>query len=99
MLMAPEGGGSSGLGSVAQRAAQPGPEVEKLDYFVGTWITEGMIAQGPWGAGAKSSWVATTKWMSGNFFVLGHWDFKMPPEPGGDGEEIFLMGYDTSRKV
>jgi len=34
---------------------KPGAEVKKLDYFVGTWATEGMVAQGPWGAGGKFS--------------------------------------------
>ena len=51
------------------------------------------------GAGGRFSWEETTEWMSGNFFVVGHWDFKMPPELGGDGQEIFLMGYDTNHNV
>jgi hypothetical protein len=37
----------------AQMASTPGPEVKKLDFFVGTWTSEGTIAQGPWGAGGK----------------------------------------------
>ena len=37
--------------------------------------------------------------MSGNFFVVGHWDFKMPTELGGDGEELFFMGYDPNQKL
>ncbi len=96
--MTAEGDFPRGRGSLEQSAAKPGPEVKKLGYFVGMWITEGTIAPGPWGAGGKFSWVETTKWMSGNFFMIGHWDFKMPPELGGDGEEIFVMGYDTNRK-
>jgi Protein of unknown function (DUF1579) len=87
------------LRSMAQTATPPSPEVGKLDYFVGTWRVEGTIASGPWGPGGDFSWTDTTKWMRGNFFVIGHWDFKTPPELGGDGEEIFIMGYDTSRKV
>jgi len=78
---------------------QPAPEVKKLGYFVGKWTTEGAIAQGPWGAGGKFGWTETTKWMRGKFFVIGHWDFQMPAEMGGDGEEIFIMGYDARRKV
>jgi len=87
------------LAPMAQMGAKPGPEVQKLGYFVGTWTTEGTVSSGPWGAGGKFSWAETTEWMSGGFFVIGHWDFKMPPELGGDGKEIFLMGYDTNRNV
>ncbi len=37
--------------------------------------------------------------MTGNFFVIGHWDFTMPHDLGGDGEEIFVMGYDARQSV
>lgn len=80
-----------------QAAGKPGPEVAKLGYFVGKWATKGTILPGPWGAGGEFSWTESTKWMSGQFFVVGHWDFKMPAELGGDGEEIFVMGYDMNQ--
>ncbi|MGA1988873.1 MAG: hypothetical protein ABSG72_21575 [Candidatus Sulfotelmatobacter sp.] len=44
----------------AQMSPTPGPEVKKLDYFVGAWAVEGTIAQGPWGAGGKFSSTDTT---------------------------------------
>jgi hypothetical protein len=87
------------LGPMAQKLAKPGSEVKKLDYFVGAWTTKGRIAPGPWGAGGKFSWAETTKWMNGNFFLIGNWDFKMPPELGGHGQEIFLIGYDTEQNL
>ncbi len=37
--------------------------------------------------------------MPGNFFVVGHKDFKMPPELGGDGKANSYMGYDTDKNV
>jgi hypothetical protein len=80
-------------------APKPAPEVQKLDYFAGDWTVEGMIFPGPWGSGGKFGWTDKTKWMSGKFFVVGHWDFTMPTELGGDGEELFVMGYDTREKV
>jgi len=83
----------------AQMAPKPGPEVKKLDYFVGSWSVEGTIAQGPWGTGGKFSSTDTTDWMPGGFFVEGHSDFKMPPEVGGDGKATSFMGYDTDEKV
>ncbi len=80
-------------------SVKPGPEVKKLDYFVGTWTTEGTIAQGPWGAGGKFSATGTSEWMDGNFFLASHGDFKMPAELGGDGKETSFMGYDTSENM
>ena len=78
------------------KAIRPKPvlEVNKLGYFVGRWATKGAILPGPWGGGGEFSWKETTKWMAGRFFVMGRWDFKMPAELGGDGEEIFVVGYD-----
>jgi Protein of unknown function (DUF1579) len=87
------------VSSWGQMGGKPGPEVKKLDYFVGTWTTEGTVQQGPWGAGGKFSSTATSEWMPGEFFVVGHGDFKMPPEIGGDGKETAVMGYDTTQNV
>jgi len=78
---------------------KPAPEVKKLGYFVGKWATKGMILPGPWGKGGKFSWTETTKWMNGRFFVIGRWDFKMPAALGGDGKEIFVMGYDARQNL
>jgi uncharacterized protein DUF1579 len=83
----------------AQMPAKPGPEVKKLEYFVGSWTTEGTVAQGPWGPGGKFSATDTSEWMPGNFFITGHSDFKMPPEVGGEGKETSIMGYDTDQNV
>ena len=82
-----------------QMAPKPGAEVKKLDYFTGTWTTEGMVAQGPWGAGGKFSSTVSSEWMPGDFFVVGHNDFKMPPEIGGEGKATSFLGYDTDENV
>lgn len=83
----------------AQMAPKPGPEVKKLDYFVGSWAGEGTIGQGPWGNGGKFSSTDTTEWMPGNFFLEGRSDFKMPAEVGGDGKAVAFMGYDTDANL
>jgi uncharacterized protein DUF1579 len=85
--------------AVAQMPAKPGPEVKKLEYFVGTWTTEGTIQPGPWGNGGKFSATDTSEWMPGNFFVVGHSDYKMPAEFGGDGKGTYFLGYDTDKNV
>ena len=78
---------------------KPGPEVGKLGYFVGAWFTSGTIAEGPWGKGGEFNWSETTKWMTGRFFLVGHWDYEMPASLGGSGEEMFVMGYDMNRQL
>lgn len=78
---------------------KPAPEVAQLGYFVGSWRVEGVIPPGPWGAGGPFRWTDRTEWLAGNFFVVGHWDFKMPADLGGDGQEIFIMGYEVERRV
>jgi hypothetical protein len=78
---------------------KPSPELKKLGYFVGTWITRGAMAPGPWGDGGKFSWKETTKWMTGRFFLVGHWNFKMPADMGGYGEELLVVGFDTRQSV
>jgi hypothetical protein len=83
----------------AQFGGSPGPEVKKLDYFVGTWTTEGTIAQGPWGMGGKFTATGASEWMPGNFFVQSHAESKMPPEIGGDGQAVLIMGYDTQQNI
>src|ERR1700690_2037277 len=83
----------------AQMDTKPGPELKKLDAFVGTWTNEGTVSQGPWGAGGKFSSTNTSQWMAGNFFLVGNSDFKMPPEIGGDGKETVYMGYDTNENI
>lgn len=83
----------------AQMGAAPGPELKKLDYFLGTWTTDATIGQGPWGMGGKFSATSTNEWMPGNFFLTGHSDVKMPAELGGDGKGVSFMGYDTQQNV
>jgi hypothetical protein len=85
--------------AVAQMTPTPGPEVKKLDYFAGTWSAEGTISPGPWGAGGKFTSTGSSEWMPGNFFLIGHDDFKMPAELGGDGKGVRIMGYDTEHNV
>ena len=85
--------------AVAQMAPAPGPELKKLDYFAGSWTAEGTISPGPWGAGGKFTSTGSAEWSMGNFFLVGHDDFKMPAELGGDGKGMRILGYDAERNV
>jgi hypothetical protein len=79
-----------------QSAPKPGPEVQKLIYFVGHWTSEGDLKPGPMGPGGKVSINEEATWMDGGFFVIFHSKFKSVM---GDGTGIALMGYDPQEKV
>ncbi len=81
------------------QAPKPGPEVQKLAYFAGTWTLDGTIAQGPWGPGGKFTSTATEDWTADGFFLEGHADSKMPAEIGGDSKATFYLGYDADEST
>lgn len=87
------------VSAVAQMGGDPGPEVKKLDAFVGTWTTDGTIAQGPWGGGGKFTATSTVEWLPGNFFLQSKTDSQMPPEIGGENKAVMIMGYDTQQNT
>jgi hypothetical protein len=76
---------------------KPGPEHEKLNYFVGDWVSEGTMKPGPFGPGGAMSTTETSKWMDGGFFVQIQSDFKSATM--GNGSGIAFMGYDPEAKV
>jgi hypothetical protein len=82
----------------AQAGPAPGPEVQKLDYFVGTWTGEGTVPSGPWGAGGKYSVTHTQQWLDGRFFLLCHSEVKMPSGLGGEMISDGFTGFDLDKK-
>lgn len=85
--------------ALTQAPPTPGPEVKKLDFFVGTWTEDGTIPPGPWGAGGKYSITHTNEWMKGNFFLISRKQSRMPPDLGGETEQIGFLGYDADKKM
>jgi hypothetical protein len=75
---------------------KPGPEVKKLDMFVGSWTLDGDLKPGPMGSGGKLTETEKCEWMQGGFFVVCHSDFKSGM---GDGSGISVMGYSTEDKT
>jgi hypothetical protein len=75
---------------------KPGPEVKKLDMFVGSWTLDGDLKPGPMGSGGKMTETEKCEWMQGGFFVVCHSDFKSGM---GDGSGISVMGYSTEDKT
>ena len=84
----------------AQMPSKPGAEVKKLDYFAGSWTTEGTISQGPWGSGGKFSSTNTSEWMlraASSSSVIATSTCRS--ELGGDGSAIDFFGYDTNQNT
>jgi hypothetical protein len=77
-------------------APAPGPELKKLDYYVGNWTSEADGKPGPMGPGGKMTISEESKWMDGGFFVVIHSTFK---GAAGNGTGVAFMGYDPQEKV
>jgi len=77
---------------VQMEIPKPTPELKKLDYFAGTWTTEGEIKPGPMGSGGKFTGTNHVQWMDGAFFLVTHSEFNGAM---GKGAETSYMGYDT----
>ena len=75
---------------------KPGPEVKKLDMFVGSWTLDGDMKATSMGPGGKMTETEKCEWMEGEFFVVCHADFKGSM---GSGSGITVMGYSTEDKI
>jgi len=75
---------------------KPGPELKKIDYFVGTWTMDGDMKPGPMGPGGKMLVTEHIEWMDGGFFLISHSDFKSAM---GNGSGLAVMGYNAEDKV
>jgi hypothetical protein len=75
---------------------KPAPELNKLDYFAGTWIAKGEIKPGPLGPGGKFTGTNHVQWMDGEFFLVTHSEFNGAI---GKGMETSYMGYDSNDKM
>ncbi len=81
---------------VQMETPKPAPELKKLDYFAGTWTTEGEIKPGPMGSGGKFTGTNHVQWMDGGFFLVTHSEFNGAM---GKGAETSYMGYDSDDKM
>src|SRR5262245_21236732 len=74
----------------------PGPEVQKLGYYLGTWRGEGETFAGPFGPAGKLSSTTTCEWFAGGFQLVGRGE-----EKGPTGTRTFLniRAYDEAAKA
>lgn len=84
------------LAAIAQTPAKPGPEHQRLGYFVGKWTAEGEAKPGPFGPGGKITSVDSCEWFDGHFAVICRSEGKSPMGPS---KSIGILGYNTEEKV
>lgn len=75
---------------------KPGPEVKKLDHFVGTWTIAGDSKASPFGPAGKFSGTEHNEWIMDGHFLLSHNDSKTSM---GDEKGLSVMGYDADGKT
>jgi hypothetical protein len=80
----------------APEAPKPGPEHERLGYFVGKWTSEGEVKPGPMGPGGKTKSSDTCEWFEGRFSVICRGDGTTPMGPT---KNLGILGYSTEEKV
>jgi hypothetical protein len=77
-------------------APKPGPELKKLDYFAGTWTSEGEVKPSSFGPGGKITGTDHLEWMEGGFFLVGHSNGSTPMGPE---KALAVWGYDPEEKT
>jgi hypothetical protein len=79
-----------------QQPAKPGPEHQRLAYFVGKWKAEGEVKPGPMGPGGKITSNDSCEWYQGHYSVICRSDGSTPMGPS---TSIGILGYNTEEKV
>jgi hypothetical protein len=84
------------LGQAPAGPPKPGPEHQKLAYFVGKWASEGDTKPSPFGPAGKFTFTQTCKWFEGGFAVVCHTEGKML---GGTVKGLSVTSYDLGEKT
>jgi hypothetical protein len=83
--------------AVAQnQPPKPGPELKKLDMFVGSWTLDGNMKPGMMGPGGSMTESEKCEWMEGGFYIVCHSDYKSSM---GNGVGLSVMGYSPEEKA
>ena len=80
----------------APKAPKPGPEHERLGYFVGKWKSEGTVAENPFMPAGKVSATDSCEWFEGKFAVVCRSQGKGPM---GATRGLSIMGYSAEEKA
>ncbi len=74
---------------------KPGPEHQKLAYFLGNWSFEGDAKASPFGPGGKFKGTENCEWFPGHFAVVCH---STGNGPMGEHKGLGILGYSTEDK-
>ena len=85
---------ASGQEATAQQP-KPGPEVQKLAYYLGTWKGEGETKGGAFGPAGKLSSTTTCEWFAGGFHLVCRGEEK---GPAGTRTFLNIRAYDEKAK-
>jgi hypothetical protein len=80
----------------AAPAQKPGPEHQRLGYFVGRWKAEGEMKPGPMGPGGKVTATDTCEWFEGRFTVICRSEGQ---GPSGPSKSLGILGYSVEDKA
>ena len=80
----------------AAQAPKPGPEHQRLGYFVGKWTAEGDVKPGPMGPGGKMRTTDDCEWFEGRYSVICRSEGTTPMGPS---KSIGILGYSNEDKV
>jgi hypothetical protein len=86
----------AGASARQSQAPKPGPEHQKLGYFVGTWTSTGEMKPSPFGPGGKMTMTDTCEWFQGGFAVVCR---SQGTSPMGPTRGLGIMGYNVDEKV
>lgn len=75
---------------------KPGPELKKMDVFVGSWNLEGEMKPTSMGPGGKMTESEKCEWMEGNFFLVCRADYQSSM---GNGSGLAVMGFSSDDKA
>jgi hypothetical protein len=75
---------------------KPGPEHQRLGFFVGRWKAEGEVQPGPMGPGGKFTGTDTCEWFEGRFTVICRSEGQ---GPSGPSKSIGILGYSPEDKA
>lgn len=75
---------------------KPGPEQQKMTYFLGKWHSTATLKPGPWGPGGPVNGDDECTLMQGGFFVVCKSEGSGPL---GKMSGLGVMGYDANKKA
>jgi hypothetical protein len=82
--------------AMAQAAPKPGPELKKLDVFVGNWTLDGNLKPSAMGPGGTMTENNKCDWMEGGFYLVCHSESKSSM---GNSVGLSVMGYSADAKT